>query len=77
MKYALPEALEINKILVHDLKTRQMRPELKISLLLNVVEGHQEQSDYKALHKVFAAKLMDIAIEYPEVLFPFHANFMF
>ncbi|GKV13864.1 hypothetical protein SLEP1_g24829 [Rubroshorea leprosula] len=57
IKYVLPEAIQIDKILVHDQKTLCMKPELKITLLFDVIEGHHEQSDFVALRQVFDARL--------------------
>lgn len=68
MKYILPEAIQINKILVHDKETLCMKPELEITLLFDVVEGHCENSDYEALRKVFLSRLMNFCEMHPEVL---------
>ncbi|KAF5730397.1 CDT1-like protein b [Tripterygium wilfordii] len=66
IKYILPEAMKIDKILLHDEKTLCMKQSLKITLLLDVIEGHDEPSDYVALRQVFASRLVDFCTTYPE-----------
>ncbi|GLT46516.1 hypothetical protein SLA2020_202620 [Shorea laevis] len=66
IKYVLPEAIQIEKILVHDQKTLCMKPELKITLLFDVIEGHHEQSDFVALRQVFDARLTSFFAQHLE-----------
>ncbi|GER38424.1 mitochondrial protein [Striga asiatica] len=66
MKSILPEAVEIEKILVHDEKTKCMKPDMKIALLLDVVKDHNEESSYIALGKVFSSRLREFYISHPE-----------
>jgi chromatin licensing and DNA replication factor 1 len=68
IKYILPEAIQIEKTLVHDKKTLCMKPDMKITLLFDVVEGHHEQSDFLALHQLFASRLIRFFTMQPEVL---------
>ncbi|KAJ7970140.1 CDT1-like protein a, chloroplastic [Quillaja saponaria] len=66
MKYILPEALNIDKILIPDKKTLFMKPDMKITLLFEVVEGHSEESAYRALQQVFISRLSEFFHEHPE-----------
>ncbi|XP_050218964.1 CDT1-like protein b [Mercurialis annua] len=66
LKYLLPEAIQIDKILVHDKETLCMKADMKIMLLSEVVEGHHEQSDYIALHQLFTSRLSNYFIAHPE-----------
>ncbi|CAK7338658.1 unnamed protein product [Dovyalis caffra] len=66
IKYLLPEALQIDRILLHDKKSLCMKPYIKIGLLLDVVEGHDEESDFIALHQIFSSRLVDYFIKHPE-----------
>ncbi|KAJ6396650.1 hypothetical protein OIU77_021640 [Salix suchowensis] len=66
IKYLLPEAIQTDKILVHDKKSLCMKPDMKIGVLFDVVEGHDEESDFIALHQVFASRLVDYFIKHPE-----------
>lgn len=76
IKYILPEAIQIEKTLVHDKKTLCMKPDMKITLLFDVVEGHHEQSDFLALHQLFASRLILFftmqpeACDVPEAMLP-------
>lgn len=66
IKYILPEAIQIEKILVHDKKTLCMIPEMKIGLLFDVVKGHSEQSDFMALQQLFASRLLGFFTRHPQ-----------
>ncbi|XP_011035404.1 PREDICTED: CDT1-like protein b [Populus euphratica] len=66
IKYLLPEAIQMDKILVHDKKSLCMKPDIKIGVLFDVVEGHDEESDFIALRQVFASRLVDYFIKHPE-----------
>ena len=45
-----------------------MKPDMKISLLFDVIEGHQEKSTFMALRQVFAYRLLDFFNIHPEVI---------
>ena len=45
-----------------------MKPDMKISLLFDVIEGHQEKSTFMALRQVFAYRLLDFFNTHPEVI---------
>ncbi|KAL6559297.1 hypothetical protein OROGR_004414 [Orobanche gracilis] len=66
MKYILPEGVQIDKILIHDEKTKCMKPDMKIALLLDVVKGHNEESVYVALGKLFSSRLREFCITHHE-----------
>ena len=67
--YIIPEAVNIDKVMIHDKKTLCMKPEMIISLQLDIVKGHSEHSDFLALHKVFASRVSKYFVMHPEVLF--------
>lgn len=66
IKYILPEVVQIDYILIHDVKSLCMKPDMKISLLFDVIEGHQEKSNFMALRQVFAYRLLDFFNTHPE-----------
>lgn len=66
IKFILPEAIQIDKILVHNKKTLCVEPDLKIALLFDVIEGHSKHSDYKALCQVFGSRLVNFFTVHPE-----------
>ncbi|XP_010908306.2 CDT1-like protein a, chloroplastic [Elaeis guineensis] len=67
MKYVFSEAIQIEKILMHDEKSLCMNPDLKISLLLDVVEcTHPEQSMSMALCQAFHERLVDFFNKHTE-----------
>ncbi|OAY71162.1 CDT1-like protein a, chloroplastic [Ananas comosus] len=67
MKYLFPEAIQINKILVHDEKTLCMIPDMKITLMMNVVENRQtEGSISMALCQAFQEKVSSFFIAHQE-----------
>lgn len=70
LKFLLPEAIEIKKILVHDERTYCMKPDLHITLNANAVkvdEKLKSTSDTVQLEKVFRARLLDFFKSHPEV----------
>ncbi|KAI3454279.1 hypothetical protein Pfo_010942 [Paulownia fortunei] len=66
IKYVLPEAVQIDKILTHDQKTKCMKPDMKIALLFDVVKDHREESVFVALSNLFSSRLRDFYIRHPE-----------
>ncbi|KDO47619.1 hypothetical protein CISIN_1g010970mg [Citrus sinensis] len=66
IKFILPEAIQIDKILVHNKKTLCVEPDLKIALLFDVIEGHSKHSDYEALCQVFGSRLVNFFTVHPE-----------
>ncbi|KEH26836.1 DNA replication factor CDT1-like protein [Medicago truncatula] len=67
MKYILPKGIEIEKVVVVDKKSLCMKPDLKITLVFDVVEDHSEQSADLALIRYFNSKLINFFNLHPEV----------
>ncbi|KAJ7975481.1 CDT1-like protein a, chloroplastic [Quillaja saponaria] len=76
MKHILPEALHVDKILIHNKKTLCMELDMTITLLFDVVEGHSGDSAYRALQQVFISRLIEFfhmhpkASDIPEAILP-------
>lgn len=68
IKYILPEAILIDKILIHDKETLCMRPDVKITLLFDGIDVHPEHSRFMALRERFASRLEDFVSAHPQVL---------
>jgi hypothetical protein len=71
MKYILPEGIEIEKVVVVEKKSLCMKPDLKITLVFEVLEDHSEQSAYLALGRYFNSRLINFFNQHPEVTFLF------
>ncbi|XP_073151697.1 CDT1-like protein a, chloroplastic [Henckelia pumila] len=63
MKYILPEAVQIDYVIT---KGFSMRSEMKIELLLDVVDGDSEQTLFDPLCVLFASRLRDFYVAHPE-----------
>ncbi|XP_062205369.1 CDT1-like protein a, chloroplastic [Phragmites australis] len=60
MKYLFPEAIQINRILLHDEKSLCMYADMEITLVMNVVEcGRPDQSPSMAICEAFYSKLLN------------------
>ncbi|EEF30014.1 CDT1-like protein a, chloroplastic [Ricinus communis] len=69
MKYILPEAIEITRVLVFDERSSCMKPDLHVSLNVDAIECDVNlKSESKNLHlrKVFRARLEDFYKAHPE-----------
>ncbi|KZV32793.1 hypothetical protein F511_23705 [Dorcoceras hygrometricum] len=66
IKYILPEAVQIDKILIHDGKTKCMKPDMKITLIFDVVDGHSEESVFVALSNLFSSRIREFHAAHPE-----------
>lgn len=66
IKFILPEAIKIDWVLVSDKETQCMKPDINISFLFDIVEGHCEISDFTALRQLFASRLMSFFAMHPE-----------
>ncbi|XP_058097804.1 CDT1-like protein a, chloroplastic [Magnolia sinica] len=66
IKHIFPEAIQIEKILTHDESTLCMKPDMKITLLADVLEGHLDQSPSMSLRKAFRARLLEFFSKHPE-----------
>ncbi|KAK9117806.1 hypothetical protein Scep_015899 [Stephania cephalantha] len=60
IKYILPEAIKIEKIIVHNEKTLCMTPEMTVKIQLDAIEAHPHKSAYMSLRQVFCARLLHI-----------------
>jgi len=69
MKYILPKGIEIEKVVVVNKKSLCMKPDLKITLVFDVVEDHSEQSADLALIRYFNSRLINFFNLHPEVTF--------
>ncbi|XP_075107901.1 CDT1-like protein a, chloroplastic isoform X2 [Nicotiana tabacum] len=76
IKYIVPEAIQIDKLLVHDEKTMCMKPDVKITLHFDAVEDHKEHSMFMTLSNLFASRLVDFLHKHaqdcdiPEAILP-------
>ncbi|CAH9132724.1 unnamed protein product [Cuscuta epithymum] len=64
--YIVPEVVHIDKSLVHDEKTCCMKPDIKVTLHLDALEDHHEQSIFIHVTNVFQAKLIDLFAKHSE-----------
>lgn len=69
MVYIFPEAIKIEKILVHDKKTLMVIPDINVTLLKDVVEDnlHPNKSVSIVLCEAFRKRLFKFFITHPEV----------
>ncbi|KAM0851847.1 hypothetical protein ACQ4PT_052160 [Festuca glaucescens] len=68
LKYIMPEAIVINKILLRDEKTCCMKPDLQVNLLADAVEGsvlQKGETRYSALRRIFRQRLVDFFRNHP------------
>lgn len=68
IKYIVPEAIQIDKLLVHDEKTMCMKPDVKITLHFDAVEDHKEHSMFMTLSNLFASRLVDFLHKHAQVI---------
>ncbi|XP_066372418.1 CDT1-like protein a, chloroplastic [Miscanthus floridulus] len=69
LKYIMPEAIVINKILLRDDTTCCMYPDLQVNLLVSAVENVVKQKGetaYLALRRIFRQRLVEFYREHPE-----------
>ena len=77
IKYIMPEAISINKILLRDDTTCCMKPDLQVNLLVGAVENVRKQKGetaYLALRRIFRQRLVDFFKDHPEVWKSFYAS---
>lgn len=70
MKFILPEAIELEKVLIRDERTSCMKPDLHVTLNVNAIENDgklKSNSGNLLLRKVFRARLLDFSKAHPEV----------
>ncbi|CAO2046206.1 unnamed protein product [Urochloa humidicola] len=69
LKYVMPEAIVINKILLRDDTTCCMKPDLQVNLVVSAVESAKKQKGetaYSALRRIFRQRLVDFFRDHPE-----------
>ncbi|KAI5396942.1 hypothetical protein KIW84_062956 [Lathyrus oleraceus] len=66
MKYILPKGIEIEKVVVIDKKSLSVKPDLKITLVFEVVKDHSEQSADIALRRLFNSRLINFFNLHPQ-----------
>ncbi|MQL75852.1 hypothetical protein Taro_008230 [Colocasia esculenta] len=69
LKYILPEAISIKKILLRDEATCCMKPDLQVTLQTDAFESDKDQkigSGYSMLAKVFRHRLIGFSNEHPQ-----------
>ncbi|XP_043690915.1 CDT1-like protein a, chloroplastic isoform X2 [Telopea speciosissima] len=69
IKYILPEAILIKKILLQDERTLCMKPELQVTLQSNAFKNDKKQKKgtrYFSLRKVFRERILDFFKAHPE-----------
>ncbi|XP_038887484.1 CDT1-like protein b [Benincasa hispida] len=64
LKFILPEAIVLKKVLVYDERTCCMKPDLHISFNFGVLESQEDQ--YMQLRKLFRARLSEFESSHPE-----------
>ncbi|KAK9062455.1 hypothetical protein SSX86_019641 [Deinandra increscens subsp. villosa] len=67
IKFIIPEAVQTDKVLVHNKKTLCMEPDIKVTLRFDVVDGHTEQSNYIALSRLMSSRLIKFVNAHSEV----------
>ena len=84
LKFLLPEAIEIKKVLMFDEKTSCMKPDLHVSIDVDAIECDSKlKSDSKNMNprEVFHARLMDFLKDhlevYPYFSFAYQVNIVF
>uniref|UniRef100_A0A7N0ZTY2 CDT1 Geminin-binding domain-containing protein n=1 Tax=Kalanchoe fedtschenkoi TaxID=63787 RepID=A0A7N0ZTY2_KALFE len=60
IKYILPEAVQIDKILIHDEESQCMKQDLRITLVFDVVKDHMQTSNFTALSLLFLSRVVDV-----------------
>lgn len=70
LKYILPEAIVIKKVLLRDEATSCMKPELHVTLQVDSFEDEvmrKGENGYSVLRRVFRERLEDFSKRHPEV----------
>lgn len=55
-------------IIIHDEESQCMMPDLKITLVFDVVKDDKQKSEFIALCRLFFSRLVDFACMHPEVV---------
>lgn len=70
IKFILPEAIELKKVLVHNERTCCLEPDLHISFNFGVLDNqydHKTGDQYMQLRKLFRARLSEFVSSHSEV----------
>ena len=67
LKYILPEAIVIKKVMMLDERTSCMKPDLHVTLNVDGIENSESESGHSHLRKIFRSRLSDFAKAHPEV----------
>ena len=70
MKFIVPEAIELKKVMIFDERTSCMKPDLHISFNFSVLDYKDDLetgNQYMQLRKLFKARLSEFASSHPEV----------
>ncbi|XP_008447443.2 CDT1-like protein a, chloroplastic [Cucumis melo] len=65
LKFILPEAIMLKKVVVFDERTSCMKPDLHISFNFDILESKEDQ--YMQLRKLFRTRLSEFASSHPEI----------
>ncbi|KAL2535775.1 CDT1-like protein a [Forsythia ovata] len=69
LKFIMPEAIELKKVLLHDERTSCMKPDLHVTLSTEAIENDRKSKSYSGnlqLRKIFRARLLDFVKLHPE-----------
>ncbi|XP_022963958.1 CDT1-like protein b [Cucurbita moschata] len=70
MKFIVPEAIELKKVMIFDERTSCMKPDLHISFNFSVLDNKdnlETGNQYMQLRKLFKARLSEFASSHPEI----------
>lgn len=70
LKYVLPEAISVEKILIRDERTLCIKPDLQVALQLDAFDNSGKgkmDSGYSILKKMFHARILEFFKTHPEV----------
>ncbi|KAL0419778.1 UNVERIFIED_CONTAM: CDT1-like protein a, chloroplastic [Sesamum radiatum] len=70
LKFILPEAILVEKVLRHDERTSCMKPDLRITLNVEAIESKSKSKSHSRnlhLRKIFRGRLLDFFTSHPEV----------
>ncbi|KAL0304832.1 UNVERIFIED_CONTAM: CDT1-like protein a, chloroplastic [Sesamum angustifolium] len=70
LKFILPEAILVEKVLRHDERTSCMKPDLRITLNVEAIESKSKSKSHSQnlhLRKIFRGRLLDFFTSHPEV----------
>ena len=81
LKYIMPEAIEIKRVLRFDEQTCCMKPDLHITVNADAIQGDdsklKSESEKIYLRKVFRSRLVKFYRDHPQVLFSGFCAFVY